>query len=254
MSTPRPRRHSPAVYRRRRIVVFGGLVLIIAAVVLAIWQPWSSAAPAGTPATASSTTPTTSPETDATASTAGEGDGTTEGAPADAGAEGDGTAPEASADAEAGAEVPVEELLAEQPEAEIVACGAQDVRVDAATDKTEYGADELPQLTLSLTNLTDRDCTIDVGTAAQSFTITSGSDVWWRSTDCQANPTTQIVTLGAGQTATSQTPLVWDRTRSSVSSCDDETRPRAGGGGASYHLSVAIASFESQGSAQFMLY
>ncbi len=230
MSTPRQRRHSPAVYRRRRIVVLGGLLLVILAIGLLIWQPWASAAPEK-PATSTSASPSATPT----------GDGTTGSATPDA--EGEGTT-----------EVPVEELPATEPAAEIVACGPQDVRVDASTDKSEYGVDELPQLTLSLTNLTQQDCTIDVGTAAQSFTITSGDDVWWRSTDCQANPTTQIVTLGAGQTASSQTPLVWDRTRSSVSTCADETRPRAGGGGASYHLAVAIASFTSQGSAQFMLY
>lgn len=229
MSTPTQRRHSPAVYRRRRVVVFGGLAVIILAIALLIWQPWNASSTPAKPS--SSTSPSATPS-----AAAGEtGDGTTEGeaAPSD---------------------VPVEELPTEQPEAEVVACGPQDVRVDASTDKAEYGADELPQLTLSLTNLTDRDCTIDVGTAVQTFTITSGNDVWWRSTDCQANPTTQIVTLGAGQTAASQTPLVWDRTRSSVSTCADETRPRAGGGGASYHLAVTIGSFESQGSAQFMLY
>ncbi|MBV0893873.1 type II secretion system protein M [Microbacterium sp. NC79] len=247
MSTPRPRRHSPAVYRRRRIVVFGGLLVFILAIVLLIWQPWSSATPSPSPTTSGS------PSATAPADAAAANDGTTE---ANGTAETNGTADGAQS-AESGGEgetTPVEELPTEQPEAEIVACGPQDVRVDASTDKSEYGADELPQLTLSLTNLTARDCTIDVGTAAQSFTITSGNDVWWRSTDCQANPTNQIVTLAAGQTAASQVPLVWDRTRSSVSTCADETRPRAGGGGASYHLTVTIASFESQGSAQFMLY
>lgn len=205
--------------------------MVILGIVLLIWQPWSSATPAPKPP--ASTSPSASPS-----------------APAD----GAGTNGSATPDVSPSAEVPVEELPTQEPEAQIVACAPQDVRVDASTDKTVYGADELPQLTLSLTNVTTRDCTIDVGTAAQSFTITSGNDVWWRSTDCQANPTSQIVTLGAGQTASSQTPLTWDRTRSSVSTCDDDTRPRAGGGGASYHLKVTIASFESQGSAQFMLY
>lgn len=235
MSTPRSRRHSPAVYRRRRFVVFGGLLVVILGIALLIWQPWSSATPA--PQQSGSSSPSTSPSATAAA------DGTT-------GSE----SPSAEASGQATPDVPVEELPTEAPEAEIVACGPQDVRVDASTDKTTYGADELPKLTLSLTNQTNRDCTIDVGTAVQAFTIMSGNDVWWRSTDCQANPTTQIVTLAAGQTASSQTPLVWDRTRSSVSTCADETRPRAGGGGASYHLTVTIASFESQGSAQFMLY
>jgi hypothetical protein len=62
-------------------------------------------------------------------------------------------------------------------------------------------------------------CLINVGTATQSFVITSGSDTWWRSTDCQSESSDQVVQLAPGQTVSSVTPLTWDRTRSSVDTC-----------------------------------
>lgn len=220
-------------------MVFGTLLIVILGIILLIWQPWNAK---GAEPTATPSTTTTGPATSQT----------TEPAPTDPPAEG-----EASAEPEE-TDPPVEEEKAEPEPAPteqgIVQCGPNDIKVEASTDKGEYTAEELPQLTLALTNTSNVDCTIDVGTAVQTFTITSGSDTWWRSTDCQANPANQLVTLAAGQTATSQTPLVWDRTRSSVDSCADENRPRAAGGGASYHLAVSLAGVESEGTAQFLLY
>lgn len=233
--------------------MFGGLLVIALAAALLIWQPWAgqgASAPQKTPAE-SSTTQTPAQSTDTTP--AGE----------EAGGEaagGETSGEEVPGEDASGGEASGEDVTAEEQQDddaatdEISACGTADVTVAAMTDKETYGADERPQMTLSLTNNTGVDCTIDVGTSVQAFAITSGADTWWRSTDCQANPTTQIVTLSAGQTVSSQAPLVWDRTRSSVSTCDDESRPRASGGGASYHLTVSIASFQSQGTAQFMLY
>ena len=63
-----------------------------------------------------------------------------------------------------------------------------------------------------------------------------------------------FVLLTAGQTVSSASPLTWDRTRSAVGTCDDETRPRAPGGGASYHLAVEIGGVASTETTQFLLY
>jgi hypothetical protein len=86
------------------------------------------------------------------------------------------------------------------------------------------------------------------------FTVSSGDDVWWRSTDCQQNPSSMIATLAAGATVTSKVPVVWDRTRSSVDTCAQEKRPRAPGGGSSYHVSVEIGGFPAATTAQILLY
>ena len=82
----------------------------------------------------------------------------------------------------------------------------------------------------------------------------SGSDVWWRSTDCQSEPSDMVVLLAAGQTVTSAAPLTWDRTRSAVGTCDDADRQAAPGGGASYHVSVEIGGIGSTQSKQMLLY
>lgn len=215
---PRP---SAAVYRRRRLVVVIGLILFVAAIGVGIWlliaKPWAAAnaSPKPTSSSSSSETPTTTPTTDA--------------------------------------ESPSPSPSAEQTPA-IVACEAKDVEVTAVTDAETYAAGVLPKLSISLTNKGTKDCTLDVGSTTQVFTISSGADVWWRSTDCQENPSSMIATLTAGTTVTSKDPVTWDRTRSSVETCDQENRQRAPGGGASYHVEVSIGGFTSLTTTQILLY
>ena len=215
---PRP---TAAVYRRRRLVVLTGLVLVLAAVGVGVWlliaRPWAvaDAQPPASPSTWSSATPSTAPTAD-TAS------------------------PDPSPSA---AETPA-----------IVACEAKDIEVTAVADSDTYAAGVLPKLSISLTNKGTKDCTIDVGSSTQVFTVSSGSDVWWRSTDCQENPSSMIATLTAGTTVTSKEPVVWDRTRSSVETCAQENRQRAPGGGASYHVAVSIGGFAGVGTKQILLY
>lgn len=210
-------RHSAAVYRRRRIVVFSGLLVLIAALAAGIWlviaQPWSGAP---TPKdTSSASAPQNTEEPD--------------------GEDGGSPTPET-----------------EEPPG-IVACEAADVEVRAVTDAESYASDQLPKMSIDLQNRTDRDCTINVGSSTQTFTITSGADVWWRSTDCQSEPADLIVTLEAGSTVSSLTPVEWDRTRSQPETCEDPNRPRAPGGGASYHVQVSIGGFESTQTKQIFL-
>ena len=126
--------------------------------------------------------------------------------------------------------------------------------VTPVTDQQTYATGQNPQLSISLTNNGTTDCTLNVGTSAQVFTITSGDDTWWRSTDCQTEPSDMVVLLAAGQTVSSAAPLVWDRTRSAVDTCSAADRPRAPGGGASYHLQVEIGGISSTDSAQLLLY
>jgi cytoskeletal protein RodZ len=228
----RRRKHSPAVYRRRRLVVLLAALLIIAAVVwLLVAQPWRSVAagldaPTPQPA-ASSASPTATPS--ASPSTQAE--------------EGAAETPAPSESPQAQPEL--------TPSAE--PCVAGSLLVEAVTDKSSYAQGENPQLSIRLTNQSDADCTLNVGTSAQAFEISSGSDVWWRSTDCQTEPSDMIVLLAAGQEVTSATPLTWDRTRSSVDTCSSE-RPQATGGGATYHLRVAIGGSSSANTASFQLY
>jgi len=219
---PRRRRQSPAVYRRRRLAAALLALIVIGLVVwLVAAPPWRSAPTADT-APAPVASDTAAPSASASAPTTPEPSATPSASP--------------SSTASGG---PTE-------------CTPADITVEALSDKTEYAQGENPQLSIRLTNTSANPCTMNVGTSAQSFTVTSGSDVWWRSTDCQSEPSDMVVTLAAGQTVTSSAPLAWDRTRSSVSSCGGE-RPFAPGGGATYHLSVSIGGIPSAGTASFIL-
>lgn len=224
------RRHSPAVYRRRRLVVLLAAVLVIVGVVwLLVAQPWSGAASEADASASESNTDTSTlpvPSTDAT--------------------------PGSTAPAEGGVDASPTPTPSGTPAAE--PCEPGDITVVGVTSHDSYTGDQTPAFSIRLTNEGEADCTLNVGTSAQSFTVTSGSDVWWRSTDCQSEPSDMIVLLTAGQTVSSATPLTWDRTRSAVGTCDDDTRPRAPGGGASYHLSVEIGGVESTETTQFLLY
>jgi len=126
--------------------------------------------------------------------------------------------------------------------------------VEALSDADTYAAGQNPQLSIRLTNEGEVDCTLNVGTTTQVFAVTSGDDVWWRSTDCQSEPSDMIATIAAGQSVSSATPVVWDRTRSSVSTCDAGNRPVAPGGGASYHVTVEIGGIPAVASKQILLY
>lgn len=139
------------------------------------------------------------------------------------------------------------------PAAGTSACTAADLDVKAVTDAQSYDADVRPKLSISLTNKSAKDCTLNVGTSKQVFTIKSGEDVWWRSTDCQQNPSDAVQTIKAGATVTSSAPVEWDRTRSSVDTCGSADRQHAPGGGATYRLGVSIGGFPSGADASFIL-
>ena len=127
------RRHSPAVYRRRRLVVLLGLLAVIGLVVwLVVAPPWRGSAADG-PAPVASSTPTGDPvatdlpalESDGSAATPTPGPSDATAAPDADAAAGEGDAPAA-------------------PSAE--PCVPGDLLVEAVTDKTEYAAGENPQL------------------------------------------------------------------------------------------------------------
>ena len=233
MSGEPRRRHSPAVYRRRRIVLLVALVAVVALVWLLIAQPWRGAA-------AENPAPKPSP---------------TQAAATDLPVPGTAT-PSATPTPEETADAAPEPTASASPETTPTAkpCVARDIAVEALSDQDTYEPGQNPQLSIQLTNNGATDCTLNVGTSGQSFTIMSGTDVWWRSTDCQTEPSDMVVLLAAGQSVASAAPLTWDRTRSSVSTCADSDRQNAPGGGASYHLSVEIGGISSTQSTQILLY
>ena len=200
------------------------VLVIIAAIVLAIWQPWrgsQAAVPASSP---SVTTPVASASTP----------------PASA----------APAEASAAPVAPNPTSVASGTAPTVAACSTAAISVQAVTDQDVYSAGELPKLSITLANTSGAPCLINVGTATQSFVITSGTDTWWRSTDCQSESSDQVVQLAAGQTVSSVTPVVWDRTRSSVDTCA-ASRPQAPAG--FFHLQVSIGGIQAADTRMFEL-
>ncbi|WP_104136111.1 MULTISPECIES: hypothetical protein [unclassified Cryobacterium] len=133
------------------------------------------------------------------------------------------------------------------------ACDPSAVAVAAITDATNYATGVLPQLSLSLTNIGTTACVINAGNAQQVFTVMSGEDVYWTSTDCQTNPIDAEVTLKPGVVMPLATPISWDRTRSAVDTCQTETRTAVPAGGASYYLHVTVDGIEAADPALMIL-
>ncbi|MGO3146120.1 MAG: hypothetical protein ACTIJ6_00430 [Leucobacter sp.] len=153
-------------------------------------------------------------------------------------------------------EVPTD--LVDQPETEETeapetpACEASQLEVIPVLSQPSYGVGENPELSLSVTNSGNDACIADLGTAGMSFTIASGSDEVWRSTDCQKAPESLAVILDPEETLESES-ISWDRTRSSKETCDI-SRDAVVAGGASYHLGVMAGGVDSTETAQFLLY
>ncbi|WP_138946462.1 hypothetical protein [Plantibacter sp. M259] len=208
----------PAVYWRRRLIVFGVLLAVIVLVIVLIVRLASGP---GTENTAAKTTPTPTATPAPTA------------------------APEASTTA------PIDEAATTDP-GSAAACTADQIRVEAVVNGTSFAADELPQLSLSVTNTGSAACTMNAGTSQQVFTVSSGEEPYWTSTDCQTAPSDQQVLLEPGKTVSSNPPITWDRTRSAPDTCDQPRDP-VPAGGASYHLNTSIGGFASADSAQFLL-
>jgi hypothetical protein len=211
---PEPRK----VYWRRRIIVLIGLVAVIAIVVLIFVRPG-----AGTPegpldeAVAATKTPTPTPTPTAT--------------------------PQPGA-----VDVPTPPTDSK----DVAECGPSDIVVTPVTDADTYAAAVIPQLSFSIKNESAKPCSLNVGTTKQVYTVTSGDETYWTSTDCQSNATDTPAIIDAGATLTS-TPFPWDRTRSAPDTCTAPDRPQVPAAGASYHLAVSVGGFDSADTAQFIL-
>lgn len=134
------------------------------------------------------------------------------------------------------------------------ACNPDSISLEAVTDASEYQAGQQPLISMKITNLGAAACTINVGTDAQEYRITSGSDAIWNSRDCQTAPAPTEITLEPGaDKAQSTAPFAWDRTRSSATTCD-ANRPEVAAGGGTYRLTVLLGDIESAESKPFLLY
>lgn len=206
-------------------MVLLGLVAVIVAIVLVVVRPGASQGDEVTQSVPP-TTPASSPSSDA---------------------------PATDAPATDDADEPAESEPLAEPAVDGAPCAESQIIVEAVTDAEVYASGEQPKLSVTITNTGDNTCALNVGTAAQVFTVSSGKETYWSSTDCQVDAVDAMVLLAPGTPVSSTQPIVWDRTRSTPETCGGE-RTAAPGGGASYHLSVSVSGFESGATKQFLLY
>ena len=192
------RKPSPAVYRRRRLFAGVALLLVLGLI-------------AGGVATVTSLLGGTERAVSAQDSSQGS---STPGSTAQPG-----TTPSASPSATPSASPTCEQKL---------------VTVKAATNKTSYGADEKPVLSLTVTNGGKLPCKVNIGTSQMDFLVTSGSDRVFSSADCQAASTDLVKTIAPGKSETANFP--WPRNRS-VQGC--ETVPDGSVAGSGYYVFIA---------------
>ncbi|WP_413600324.1 hypothetical protein [Curtobacterium sp. Curtsp57] len=211
----------PGVYWRRRATVAGVILLIVVVIVLIVVGRGNGASSAAAPSASPSSSPAASSSSSSSSSASA-------------------SSPSASASASAPASA-----------ADGSTCSKDQITLKPVLDKSAYGPTEDPKIAMSIENTGSNSCHMDLGSSQQVLTISSGEEQYWSSKDCQTGGTNQDVTIKAGQTLT--TPAIaWDRTRSSTSTCD-ASRPSVTGGGASYHLQVAVGNITAKDSAQFIL-
>jgi hypothetical protein len=133
-----------------------------------------------------------------------------------------------------------------------VPCDASQISLVAVTDADSYAEGVDPQLSWTVSNVGSVPCIIDVGPSHQLFTVTSGEETIWTSSDCQSDQGDYALTLEPGSEPTSSVSIDWDRTRSAPDTCDSEREPVTAGG-ASYHLNVEVGGFTSAETKQFLL-
>lgn len=226
------RKHSPAVYRRRRLVAALLAVFVLA---LAVWGArgiidyFSSQ---DEPASAGTQEQTTDDD--------GGADATGEAEPSDA--ETDEPAPtqteqSASADPDE-AETDEAETDGEQSPQPEGSCAPGDVAVRASTHQDSYDAGVAPLLSMEIENTGSQECTLDVGTAEQVFIVShSGSEVF-NTAQCGTDGDSLEMTFEPGQTERAQ--LTWPRSDSSTD-CTEPAELVSG----DYELTVSVSGITS---------
>ena len=198
------------MYRRRRLVVGGALLLVIALVISGFalagaFKGGSQQASSTQPSSADPATSQASPS--AAASPSASASATPSATPSP-------TAPAAPS------------------------CNQNLVTVSASTDKPAYGPGENPMLTLKVTNGGTVPCEVNIGTSQMEFLVTSGSDRIFSSKDCQASSEDLVKVIAPGASETANFP--WNRTRSADGCKAVAAAP--GGGGAYYIFTAKLGS------------
>lgn len=116
----------------------------------------------------------------------------------------------------------------------VTTCRSQDLEVTAATDAATYPSGSLPRLSAVVRNTSGQACRFRTAPAQRIWTIVSGHDQVWTSSDCATSGGAAKTKLKAGHTIAYA--LVWNRHRSATG-CPART-PAASPG--TYQLRVSV--------------
>ncbi|MDR4534805.1 hypothetical protein [Glutamicibacter sp. PS] len=118
-------------------------------------------------------------------------------------------------------------------------CAANQIKVTASTDSGNYGPEQNPVLILTVENISDEECELNVGTGEQEFLITSGSDRIFSTVDCAANVEDIWIKFASGHKETAR--FNWSRVRSSPGCKAVDVQPRPG----TYVFTAKLGEVES---------
>lgn len=94
------------------------------------------------------------------------------------------------------------------------------------TDKQTYAAGENPVITMTIQNKSGRDCVRDIGSGANTFTVSSGGHRAWSSDDCDPSQASNPQVLPAG--AKAEAKVTWERKLSSPGCAGQAPAAQAG--------------------------
>lgn len=220
------RRHSPAVYRRRRLVAALLAVFVLALVVWGARGLIDTLSSEDAPEqTADSAAQTQDDDGD-------DADATEEPEPTDTAA-GD-TETHAAADEDENDD-DAQEDPEDLPEG---SCAPGDIEVRASTNQESYGSGVAPLLIMEIENTGSEECTLDVGTAEQVFRVSHGDREVFNTAQCGSTGNSLEMEFEPGQSE--QAHLTWPRSDSSTD-CTEPAELITG----DYELTVAVSGLSS---------
>ncbi|GAA5225889.1 hypothetical protein [Paeniglutamicibacter antarcticus] len=113
-----------------------------------------------------------------------------------------------------------------EPSVEPTGCLEGDIGITASTAHDTHGPAENPVLVMTIENQGKFDCNVNVGTSQQDFSVMSGKDRIFATSDCVQDPTDTEITIKPGASETAR--FTWTRVRSAPGCKSVTAKPRPG--------------------------
>ncbi len=109
-----------------------------------------------------------------------------------------------------------------------VACEPGQLALLVATPIADFPAGTPVTFTVTITNSSAVECTVDAGEASRGILVTSGADRIWSNLDCPAEGTAERILLLPPNGGTDVTDTTWGRVRSDEACTANLPEPRPG--------------------------